>query len=249
MEIYMKISAINNKILSIIFSLWLSSALATSAFGLTSSYTYDNLNRLTQVDYGNGLTEQYTYDAAGNRLSRVVANSSNPVTYTLSFIKTGTGGGFVSISPGEIVCNSNYSSQFNSGTIVTLHPSVAEYSIFPGWSNDCSGTGDCTIPMDGNKTAKATFTKDTAHSTRIDNGGTTSNYPTLQEAYNKAPNPGTVKAWGTDFTEDLKASIIKSVTLKGGYDSGYSANSSYTALHGTLTIGSGSVVIENFIIQ
>lgn len=30
------------------------------------TYTYDNLNRLTTVDYGNGYIIQYTYDAAGN---------------------------------------------------------------------------------------------------------------------------------------------------------------------------------------
>ena len=36
------------------------------------TYTYDNLNRLTHTDYGNGRAIEYTYDAAGNRLSQVV---------------------------------------------------------------------------------------------------------------------------------------------------------------------------------
>jgi YD repeat-containing protein len=215
----------------------------------TISYTYDNLNRLTQVDYGNGLTEQYTYDAAGNRLTRVVANSINPVAYTLSFIKTGTGSGFVSISPGEIVCDTNYSAMFNSNTMVTLRPWPAEYSIFAGWFGAGCAVGDCVLTMNGDTPITGTFTKDTDHSTQIDNSGTTSNYSTLQDAYDNAPNPGTVKAWGTDFTEDLKASVNKNVTLTGGYDSGYSSNSSNTTLIGTLTVGSGSVVIENFIIR
>jgi len=35
----------------------------------TITYTYDSLNRLTKVDYGNGDTIEYTYDAAGNRLT------------------------------------------------------------------------------------------------------------------------------------------------------------------------------------
>src|SRR3989304_7487309 len=35
----------------------------------TITYTYDYLNRLTKVDYGNGDTIEYTYDAAGNRLT------------------------------------------------------------------------------------------------------------------------------------------------------------------------------------
>ena len=35
--------------------------------GATCTYTYDNLNRLTKVTYGDGTTEEFTYDAAGNR--------------------------------------------------------------------------------------------------------------------------------------------------------------------------------------
>ena len=34
-----------------------------------TTYTYDSLNRLTRVDYGNATTTSYSYDPAGNRLS------------------------------------------------------------------------------------------------------------------------------------------------------------------------------------
>ncbi len=44
------------------------------SLGATVNYTYDNLNRVTKVDYGNGLTEEYTYDPAGDRLSLIVTN-------------------------------------------------------------------------------------------------------------------------------------------------------------------------------
>jgi YD repeat-containing protein len=49
-----------------------------SIFGATTAYSYDGLNRLTNVDYGNGSVISYTYDAAGNRLtySGVVANDT-----------------------------------------------------------------------------------------------------------------------------------------------------------------------------
>ncbi len=36
----------------------------------TTKYEYDELNRLTQVTYGNGVTVSYTYDALGNRLTK-----------------------------------------------------------------------------------------------------------------------------------------------------------------------------------
>ena len=41
----------------------------------TISYTYDDLYRLIKADYGNGETIEYTYDAAGNRLTKnITAN-------------------------------------------------------------------------------------------------------------------------------------------------------------------------------
>ena len=41
------------------------------------SYTYDDLNRLTEVNYFNGVKVKYTYDALGNRMTRTVTKSSD----------------------------------------------------------------------------------------------------------------------------------------------------------------------------
>jgi YD repeat-containing protein len=38
----------------------------------TATYSYDALGRLSSVDYGNGVTITYAYDASGNRTSQVV---------------------------------------------------------------------------------------------------------------------------------------------------------------------------------
>ena len=43
-----------------------------------TSYTYDDLNRLTSVTYSNGITVSYTYDALGNRTSKKVTGGSAP---------------------------------------------------------------------------------------------------------------------------------------------------------------------------
>ena len=43
-----------------------------SVLATTAQYTYDNLNRLVQVQYEDGTTIQYTYDAVGNRLTQEV---------------------------------------------------------------------------------------------------------------------------------------------------------------------------------
>ena len=44
----------------------------------TAQYTYDNLNRLVQVQLDDGTTIQYTYDAAGNRVVKQVTAFTPP---------------------------------------------------------------------------------------------------------------------------------------------------------------------------
>ncbi len=55
-------------------------AFCSLASAATITYTYDNLNRLTKVAYDNGVTEEYTYDSAGNRLTLTVAVENTPPT-------------------------------------------------------------------------------------------------------------------------------------------------------------------------
>ena len=43
--------------------------IGAKSYAATITYTYDNLNRLTGIDYGNGAAITYTYAAAGNRLT------------------------------------------------------------------------------------------------------------------------------------------------------------------------------------
>jgi YD repeat-containing protein len=54
------------------------------AFGATVTYTYDSLNRLTKATYGNGVTEEYTYDAAGNRLTYVVSYETDSPSLSIT---------------------------------------------------------------------------------------------------------------------------------------------------------------------
>ncbi len=50
--------------------------LAAPGLAGTAQYTYDTLNRLTQVQYDDGTIIQYAYDAAGNRTARQVIAST-----------------------------------------------------------------------------------------------------------------------------------------------------------------------------
>ena len=58
------------------------------------TYTYDNMNRLTEVVYDNGATVSYTYDALGNRTSKKVTGATSE-TYTITTSVTPAGSGTV----------------------------------------------------------------------------------------------------------------------------------------------------------
>ncbi|MBU0702061.1 SMP-30/gluconolactonase/LRE family protein, partial [bacterium] len=61
------------KILSIISILFLFSSIPAFSETVQVQYGYDDLNRLTHVEYTNGAFIEYTYDAAGNRSNRQMA--------------------------------------------------------------------------------------------------------------------------------------------------------------------------------
>ena len=56
------------------------------------SYEYDDLYRLTEANYDNGLYYHYAYDAVGNRLTETTQNSSTSYTYDIANRLTGVNG-------------------------------------------------------------------------------------------------------------------------------------------------------------
>ena len=73
-------------------------------------------------------------------------------------------------------------------------------------------------------------------------------FATIQDAYNNATS-GDLDSMALHFYENLTFNIDKSVALKGGYNSTFGDNPSYTTLNGSLTISNGTVTVENVIIQ
>jgi uncharacterized repeat protein (TIGR02543 family) len=80
-----------------------------------------------------------------------------PARKTLTVAKSGAGTGTVTSTPAGIDCGATCTLDFDHGTVVTLTPTAATGSTFVGWSGDCSGSGGCTLTMDQNHSATATF--------------------------------------------------------------------------------------------
>lgn len=159
----------------------------------------------------------------------------------------GTGKGSVTISPPPTACSVSCTNSFASDSPLTGHASPDQYSLFDGWSGGgCSGTADCIFSLLTDTTLGAGFTLDTLHSVL---GGTGANYASLQAAYDAALNGEVVKAWGIEFRENLACRESKRVTLKGGWNSGYTVKSGPTILTGTLSIIKGSLTVEDLVIR
>jgi len=165
---------------------------------------------------------------------------------SLAVTLTGTGGGTVSSIPTGITCGVECTHQFVSNVQLTLHVDPV-YSVFTGWSGDCSGTNDCVLTMDRDRNVTANFSEDTAHRVRI--GDTTTYFPTLQAAYDESPSGSTIKVWGTEFKEDFDCGKVKDVTISGGYDTGFKNNDGFTLIDGTVTVSAGSLILENLMIR
>jgi YD repeat-containing protein len=103
---------------------WLLSTTVTSAGGV--SYTYDTLNRLTNVNYGNGSVINYTYDAAGNRLTYSGVVTNDAVAPSVVISSPTTGGTFSTTAP-----LGNLAGTASDNVGVTL----------VNWSNDRGGMG------------------------------------------------------------------------------------------------------------
>ena len=143
--------------------------------GNVTTYTFNSLS--------DGQT--YYFVATAYNLARVESSYSNEISktipssiqtsYTLSVNKTGTGTGIVTSSPAGINCGSDCTETYNSGTSIILSATPDASSTFTGWSGACTGTGTCSVSMNGAKNVTATFTLKTYSITAsTGNGGSIS---------------------------------------------------------------------------
>ena len=74
-------------------------------------------------------------------------------------------------------------------------------------------------------------------------------YPSIQIALNNATGVQLALMRAMVFAEAPVLAVNASITLRGGYDCGFTTNPGYATIYGALTVSNGSVTIENLIIQ
>jgi hypothetical protein len=72
---------------------------------------------------------------------------------------------------------------------------------------------------------------------------------TVGNLFSNVSDGGVIQLRATDYTENLNFSRGVSITLKGGFDPGYSTSTGLTNIHGTFTISGGTVMCENIVIM
>lgn len=147
----------------------------------------------------------------------------------------------ISISPDFNCAESSCTESFDQGSTFTLQATPSFYYEFVGWSGGgCTGLSDCSFTLDADTSITATF--DTIPLVRVT--GNSAKFLSLQEAYAAASAGSTLSVRNISFSEDFDLGQPVSVILQGGLEDDFSTVNGYTVLQGTLTIGSGSLVVD-----
>ena len=112
----------------------------------------------------------------GNSINAIA--TFQPVNRSLTVTKTGSGA--VTSNPAGISCGSDCSNDYQKDSVITLSAAPEANFTFQGWGGACSGTANCTVTMDDNKTVTATFVSTNVRLTLTKTGngsGTVSSNP------------------------------------------------------------------------
>lgn len=167
------------------------------------------------------------------------------VTSSLVVTMAGTGSGSVYSNPVGMACSSGIClAEFVPWTTLALTAVPDSNSTFGQWSEECSGTADCTLLMSTNRYVTANF--NLAPRVKVGSVG----YDSLAAGYAAAGSGAVIMARELEFAEQLLLNNAEDVTLKGGFNAAFSNNSGlYSTLIGSLTIGNGSLTVENLIVR
>ena len=135
-------------------------------------------------------------------------------------------------------------------TVLTLNATTDSTSLFSGWSAAyCPGTGECEITLDADTNITGTFS--TIPKVKIDTPGYDTTYhSTIQDAFAHTYAGSIIRLQSSTFDEtNLTFNWPFAISILGGYDAGFLNQNDYSYLNGILTISSGSVTINRFVVK
>jgi PKD repeat protein len=215
-------------------------------------------------DFGDGTTStiqnpSHTYQHAGTFTVTLTINGMQTATKTnyistlpvLTVVLAGTGGGSVNSNPPGIHCETPpltgpCATTYTLSDVVKLMAARNSDSLFTGWSDACTGGGDCSVTLSDSKKATATFTYVTQ--VRIPRNPV-AEFSSIQNAYNTVLTGEEIQARAVSVIENLFFSNSIKVILKGGFDINYKNQGGYTIVQGKVTVGKGSLVVDRVIIR
>jgi YD repeat-containing protein len=198
-----------------------------ASYAESINYVYDNLNRLTRVEYESGTVIVYTYDEVGNRLEETIQVNSgcnysiNPVGQSFE-----AAGGSSSVS---VTASSGCS--WSAGSIESW------ITITSGGSGNGNGTVNYSLIPNTSISYRTGTMTIAGKSFLVNQAGVPSQYPpvrttgtnpnyysTLQDAYNAAVNGNIIQAQALTLIGNLISNRNISVTVEGGYTGDYGTN-------------------------
>lgn len=220
---------------------------APASFTLAPSATYQPASTVSGT-CPTGAFSGNTYTTGTITSNCTVGFTFTNITYPLTVTFAGTGSGSVIITPKPpaIDCTGTCSQSFDSGTLVTLTPTANASSVFSGWSNCPSISGDlCTVTMGAAKFLTVSFSPLTEVGLKV---GSTS-YGTVAEAISVVGNGGEISLKTGNIYESLNFNSAVTFTLKGGFNSDFQTQAGTTTINGSITITAGTAIIDGIAIK
>jgi hypothetical protein len=156
-----------------------------------------------------------------------------------------TGAGCVTLSNGGGCIGYPFVNFLNSGSSVSISPSVMQgsYFSFSNWTGCDSVVKDvCFVTMNQNKSVSANFDLN-----RVKVGS--NYYDNISSGYNALADGDTILAQAIDFTGNLIFDRPLSFLLQGGHDGSFITPIGTSTVIGSVTIAGGTVTIDCIVIR